>query len=125
MNKDIFGKALLDYQNGNYSEDIMTWTNISDKDTLPLPYLFRDYSEMPILEQSALKLCKGKILDVGCGAGSHSLWLQNKGFNVKAIDLSVGAVDVAKERGVLNVQHKTLLEETESFDTILFLRPRP
>ena len=82
MNKDLFGKALLDYQSGNYSEDIITWTNISDEDKLPLPYLFRGYSEMPKLEQKALQLAKGTILDVGCGAGNHGLWLQQKGFEV-------------------------------------------
>ena len=53
MTKDIFGKVLLDYQSGNYTEDLMTWTNISDKDILPLPYLFRNFSEMPKLEQEA------------------------------------------------------------------------
>ncbi|MFC0605959.1 class I SAM-dependent methyltransferase [Winogradskyella pulchriflava] len=119
--KDIFGKALLDYQSGNYSEDIITWTNISDKDELPLPYLFRDYSEMPKLEQKALQLSKGTILDVGCGTGNHTLWLQDKGFNVKGIDSSKGAIEVCKQRGVTNAEFKPLLEETEKFDTILLL----
>ncbi|WP_299111828.1 class I SAM-dependent methyltransferase [uncultured Winogradskyella sp.] len=119
--KDIFGKALLDYQNRNYSEDIITWTNISDKDILPLPYLFRDFSKMPELEKKALQICKGHILDVGCGAGSHSLWLQNKGYKVKAIDSSKGAIEVAKYRGILNVELKPLLDETQTFDTILLL----
>ncbi|WP_299103033.1 bifunctional 2-polyprenyl-6-hydroxyphenol methylase/3-demethylubiquinol 3-O-methyltransferase UbiG [uncultured Winogradskyella sp.] len=121
MKKDIFGKALLDYQNGNYSEDIITSTNISDEDTLPLPYLFRLYADMPLLEQKALQLSKGNILDVGCGSGSHSLWLQNKGLNVKAIDNSEGAIKVAKKRGVINAELKPILEETETFDTILLL----
>ncbi|GGW71476.1 methyltransferase family protein [Winogradskyella epiphytica] len=121
MKKDLFGKALLDYHSGNYSEDIITSTNISDEDELPLPYLFRGYSEMPKLEQKALQLAKGKVLDVGCGSGSHSLWLQDKGLKVKAIDYSEGAIQVAKERGVLQAELKPLLEETESFDTILLL----
>ena len=121
MAKDIFGKALLDYQNGNYTEDLVTSTNISDEDTLPLPYLFRDYSEMPKLEQHALQLSKGTVLDVGCGAGSHSLWLQEKGLNVKAIDSSEGAIEVAKKRGVKHAELKPLLEETQTFDTILLL----
>tara|TARA_R110002111_G_scaffold246413_1_gene309014 strand:+ start:5200 stop:5901 length:702 start_codon:yes stop_codon:yes gene_type:complete len=121
MTKDIFGKALLDYQNGNYSEDLITSTNISDEDALPLPYLFRSYPDMPKLEQRALQLSKGHILDVGCGSGSHSLWLQEKGLKVKAIDNSKGAIEVAKKRGVLNAELKPLLEETETFDTILLL----
>ncbi|MDH7913163.1 methyltransferase domain-containing protein [Winogradskyella sp. SYSU M77433] len=121
MNKDIFGKALLDYQDNNYSEDIITWTNISDEDELPIPYLFRSYAEMPKLEQKALQLAKGKILDVGCGAGSHSLWLQDKGFNIKAIDSSKGAIEVCTKRGVSKAELKALLDETETFDTILLL----
>jgi SAM-dependent methyltransferase len=119
--KDLFGKALLDYQNGKYTEDIITSTNISDEDDLPLPYLFRGFKDMPKLEQKALKLAKGTVLDVGCGAGSHSLYIQEKGFQVKAIDISKGAVEVAKQRGVLNAEVKNILDEMETFDTILLL----
>lgn len=119
--KDLFGKALLDYLNGNYSEDIITSTNISEEDLLPLPYLFRDYNNMPKLEQKALQLSKGKILDVGCGTGSHSLYLQIKGFKVKAIDISEGAIEVTKKRGVINAEVLNVLDETKSFDTILLL----
>lgn len=119
--KDLFGKALLDYQNGNYTEDIITSTNISDEDELPLPYLFRGFKDMPKLEQKALKLAKGSILDVGCGSGSHSLYLQEKGFQVKAIDISKGAIEVSKLRGVLNAEIKNILDETETYDTILLL----
>lgn len=119
--KDLFGNALLDYYNGNYSEDLITSTHISDEDTLPIPYLFRDYKAMPKLEQQALKLAKGTVLDVGCGAGNHSLYLQEKGLKVKAIDISNGAIQVAKKRGVLQAEVKPILEETDSFDTILLL----
>lgn len=119
--KDLFGKALLDYQNGNYTEDLITSTSISDEDELPLPYLFRSFEEMPKLEQKALQLAKGKVLDVGCGSGSHSLYLQNKGFHVKAIDISKGAIEVAKLRGINNAEVKDILDETETFDTILLL----
>ena len=119
--KDLFGKALLDYQSGDYTEDLITSTNISEDDVLPLPYLFRDFSEMPKLEQKALQLAKGNILDVGCGAGSHSLYLEEKGLNVKAIDTSIAAIKVIKKRGIVNTELKPLLKETEIFDTILLL----
>ncbi|WP_034059944.1 class I SAM-dependent methyltransferase [Lacinutrix jangbogonensis] len=121
MTKDLFGKALLDFYNGNVSEDIITSTNISDEDVLPLDYLFRNYSEMPKLEQEALKLTQGYVLDVGCGAGSHSLYLQKKELEVKAIDISKGAIEVCKKRGVLNANLLSLLDEKETFDTILLL----
>jgi SAM-dependent methyltransferase len=119
--KDLFGNALLDYQNGNYTEDLITSTSISGDDELPLPYLFRSFKEMPKIEQKALKSCIGSVLDVGCGSGSHSLYLQEKGFNIKAIDISKGAVKVAKQRGVLNAETKNVLDETETFDTVLLL----
>lgn len=119
--KDLFGKALLDYHNNNYTEDLITSTNISGNDALPLPYLFRTFSEMPLLEKKALELAKGNVLDVGCGSGSHSLHLQDKGLKVKAIDVSPGAIEVANFRGVIDIQLKALLHETETFDTILLL----
>jgi ubiquinone/menaquinone biosynthesis C-methylase UbiE len=123
--KDVFGKALLDYQNGistgSLPESIITSTSISDEDELPLAYLFRSFKEMPKLEQKALKLVKGKVLDVGCGSGSHSLYLQDKGIEIKAIDISEGAIEVTKRRGVKHGEVLNVLDETESFDTILLL----
>ena len=121
MTKDLFGKALLDYHSGNYTEDLITSTNISDEDALPLPYLFRDYSRMPKLEQKALQLAKGSVLDIGCGAGSHSLYLQENGFTVKAIDISQGAIEVCKKRSITDAEVLDVLNETETFDTILLL----
>ena len=120
--KDLFGQALLDYQNSNYKEDIITSTSISDDDVLPIPYLFRSYKKMPKLEQKALDLAFGKVLDVGCGAGSHSLYLQNeKELDVKAIDISIGAIEVCKKRGIKNAEVLDVLKETTQFDTILLL----
>ena len=76
--KDLFGKAILDFQTNNSPEDLITETSISEEDEMSVEYLFRSYDEMPKLEQKALQLAKGKVLDVGCGAGSHSLCLQNE-----------------------------------------------
>jgi len=125
---DIFGQALEDYYEhlkkfgvADNFENIITWTNISDEDELPLSYLFRTYLEMPWIEQKALELCKGSILDVGCGAGSHSLWLQNQGYDVKGIDISTGAVSVAQKRGVKNVEKTSIIDVNQKFDTILML----
>ena len=72
---DVFGNALLDYWNGIATENILTYSNLEDTDEIPLEYLFRDYKQMPALEKKALKNCKGAILDLGAGAGSHALYL--------------------------------------------------
>ncbi len=120
--EDLFGKALLDYYQGNYTEDPITETNISEEDILPLSYLFRTFPEMPSLEQLALQQTRGKVLDVGCGAGSHSLFIQEKGMEVTAIDFSEGAINVAQKRGVKHTVKKSLLDfSRDKFDTILLL----
>ncbi len=120
--KDLFGKAILDYQNANYSEDLITWSSVSGEDVLLLPYLFRNYTEMPVLEQKALDLAYGKVLDIGCGSGSHSLYLQEKGLDVKAIDISRGAIETCKLRGIKNAKQINVLNlKNEKYDTLLAL----
>ncbi|MDX1362583.1 class I SAM-dependent methyltransferase [Arenibacter latericius] len=122
MDKDILGRAVLDYQTGNYSEDIKTYSSLEEEDSIPVPYLFRNYKNMPALEREALKLCKGSILDIGCGAGSHSLYLQKKGHTVTALDNSPGAIETCKLRGVDQVIQADILElENKKFDTLLML----
>ncbi|WP_420604313.1 class I SAM-dependent methyltransferase [Flagellimonas sp.] len=119
---DIFGNALLDYHSGNYTEDIKTYSSLDEEDSIPLPYLFRNFSEMPVLEQKALELAKGKVLDIGCGAGNHSLYLQLKGFEVTALDASEGAIEVCKKRGVESTAHGSILDySSQKFDTLLLL----
>ena len=121
--KDLFGTAILDYQTNNSPEDISTETNISEADTMEVSYLFRSYQDMPKLEQKALQLAKGKILDVGCGAGSHSLYLQEKGLEITSIDISANAIKACALRGVKNgqVQNVLDLDPKDKFDTILLL----
>ncbi|MCF6129033.1 class I SAM-dependent methyltransferase [Flavobacterium sp. AS60] len=119
--KDLFGKAILDFQTNNSPQDLVTETNISEADEMSVDYLFRSYNEMPKLEKKALQLCKGKILDVGCGAGSHSLYLQEKGFEVISIDISANAIKACELRGLKNVRVQNVLDIDEKFDTILLL----
>lgn len=119
---DVFGTAVLEYQNGMYSEDIETLSSLDETDTMPLPYLFRDFENMPPLEHKALELCKGDILDIGCGAGSHSVYLQQRGFNVTALDSSKGAIETCRLRGVKNYIHTDIIEfKNRKFDTLLML----
>jgi len=121
--KDLFGKAILDYQTNNSPEDLITETSISESDEMSVAYLFRSFGEMPAMEQKALTLAKGKVLDVGCGAGSHSLYLQNdRNLDVTAIDISANAIEACHLRGVKKAKVQNVMDlENEKFDTILLM----
>lgn len=121
--KDLMGKAIGDHFHQNSPEDIITESSVSEQDVLPVSYLFRDFEEMPPIEQKALELSNGKVLDVGAAAGSHSLYLQNqKQLDVTAIDISEKSIEVCKLRGMKNSVCRNLLDFNDgTFDTILLL----
>ena len=121
--KDLFGKAILDYQTNSLPENIITSTSISEEDEMEVAYLFRSFDEMPTIEQKALQLANGKTLDIGCGAGSHSLYLQNeRNIDVHSIDISKNAIQACLLRGLKNIRAIDVLDlENEKYDTILLL----
>ncbi len=122
MQYDIFGEAIKAYFKTKQEQIITVINEDFDDDEIKVSYLFRDFNEMPALEQKALQLAEGKILDVGCGAGSHTLYLQNsKKKWVKAIDTSVGAIDVCSKRGVVNALCNNFYNHKGKYDTLLLL----
>ncbi|WP_299767658.1 methyltransferase domain-containing protein [uncultured Dokdonia sp.] len=121
MDIDIFGQAVNDYFDKQYSEDIIVHSSIAEDDVIPIPYLFRSYDEMPLIEQKALQLCKGKTLDVGSGAGSHSLWLQENGIDVTALDISKGCRTLSRKRMIKSTLTTHILDHKDTYDTLLIL----
>ena len=121
--KDLMGQAVWDYFHDENPEDLQTETSISELDELPVEYLFRDFEEMNKIEQKALKLSQGNVLDIGAGAGSHSLYLQNEmNLDVIALDISPKSIEVCKLRGIRKAVAQNMLEYSdETFDTILLL----
>lgn len=120
---DIIGQALLDFFHQNDPEDIVVESPDFDDDILPVSHLFRTFKQMPELEQLALNLCTGKVLDIGCGSGSHSLILQrDRRLNVVAIDRAPGAIEVCKRRGLLHAFCTDYRHFRQGgFDTVLLL----
>lgn len=121
---DPMGQAIRDYyENGRASHPLRITSSLFEDDTMPVPHLFRTPAQMPALEQQALSLCQGRILDIGAGSGCHSLALQERGFDVTAFDISPLSVSTMRRRGVRNVfQADVWHDEPDGrFDTILFL----
>ena len=119
---DPFGEAIRDYFEKRKAPKIKVNSNYTENEEILPSYFFRTEKEMPRLEQKALKLCKGKVLDVGAAASCHSLILQKKGFNVTAVEKSFLASEILVKRGIQRVVNKDIFQFDEGdFNTILLL----
>jgi SAM-dependent methyltransferase len=89
------------------------------------PRYFSGYADWTRRELQAIRLVKGRVLDIGCGAGRFLLHLQQKGFKATGIDNSNGAVKVCKLRGVQDARHMSIDEigrfKPASFDTVIMM----
>jgi len=119
--KDLLGKSLLDYQLNDRKSDVRVSTNISKSEYLSRSHFFRSFPQMIPIEQKALTLAKGRILDVGAGTGSHVLYLQEKGLDAVALDISPAAIQICQLRGVKQTVISDILDYQGKFDTILLL----
>ena len=97
------GRAIAEYWKTNKADRLRVFSPMFEEDEIPLTTLFRSYEDMPEIERKALDIAEGRILDVGAGAGCHSLALQERGLDVTAIDISPLSVKTMKERGLKKV----------------------
>ena len=117
-----YGMALIDYFNGDSSSKFIIHRDDGYKDELNIEFFFRESLEFSPIDKIALDLCYGHILDIGAGAGAHSIFLQNKGLKVCAIDISPEACEVMKKRGIKNVCCVDALKfKSDPFDSIIIL----
>jgi hypothetical protein len=119
---DPIGRAVYDFHFNSVNQPILVHSDDFDDDTIDTSYLFRSYKQMPVLEKKAMNLCRGTILDVGACAGPHSMYLQQKGYEVYALETSALCCEVLKNRHILNIiQHDIFKFCNQTFDTILLL----
>jgi len=123
MSNDSFhpyGLAILDYFNGNISATLTVFDELGQRREVPVARFFREGDDFPEIEKKALELCYGKVLDIGAGAGRHSLALQERGLTVCAIDIVPDCVTVMKMRGVREVYWADIMEfDGGPFDSLL------
>ena len=119
---DPMGAAIYDYHKTGKADTLVVRSSMFDDDEIPVADLFRTFKDMPCLEQIALKMAQGRILDVGAGSGCHSLELLKMGKEAVAIDISPLSVNVMLERGVPARQVNFYDPAFEDrFDTVLML----
>jgi len=119
---DVPGQALSDFHHHKPSGKLWIHNKYGKKEEMPVKVYFRTVAEMPDLELIALQNCVGKVLDIGAGAGSHTLPLQEKGIDVTALEISPMAAEVMKQRGVEKIITEDIFNLTSGdFDTLLLL----
>lgn len=120
--QDILGSAIADFHYGRSPGKLWVHDEHGPKVEMPVITYFRTKGNLPVLEEIALAECRGKVLDVGAGAGSHVLLLQDKGMDVTALEISPQSAAVMKDRGVKNVVNQDVFTYTACrYDTILLL----
>ncbi len=116
------GAALRDFLAGREDAEVVVRDEEGEEERTPARVFFRGPEEFSALEEAALDLCRGRILDVGAGAGCHALVLQARGLVVVAIDVAPEAVLVMRRRGVRDARCVDVFRWTgERFDTLLIL----
>ena len=120
---DALGLALKAYWSGEETTELHIKHEDGEINAMPVSIYFRSEEELPPLEVYALSLCRGHVLDVGAGAGAHSMILQARGIKATALDIVEAGVAIMQERGLLEVICSDFLafSPRTKFDTLLCL----
>jgi SAM-dependent methyltransferase len=119
---DPIGQSIKRYFSTGLDEPVDIWINGKRDQPLYPSRFFRTWQEMNGCERRALQLCKGKILDVGAGAGAHSLVLQKRDLDVVSLDQSKISCELMKKLALKNVVNQDVMYFVSGkFDTILLL----
>jgi len=123
LKKDAYGQEVLAYLNKENSYEIVERDDGFIDFSSGAPSYFAELKDWPKTHKKAIKYARGKILDIGAGAGRVALYLQSKCFDVTAIDNSPLAIQVCKKRGVKNAKvisiDKIEKLKPKKFDTIV------
>lgn len=119
---DLPGIAIKNFHEKTSRGKLYVHDTFGPRVEMPISMFFRGEKQLPFLEKKALELCQGKTLDIGAGAGSHALILQNRNIEVAGLEISPTACEVMKNRGLKNVICQDIFKlNNEKFDTLLLL----
>ena len=123
--QDAYGHLLSDYHNGQKNVEVVEREDgFIDVSRLgPFNY-FAEYKDWAEHQQLAIEHATGRVLDIGCGAGRHCLYLQENGHDVLGTDISPLAIQTCQNRGVKNARATPVTQLSSkigTFDTILMM----
>jgi len=122
--EDAYGQEIWAYYKGRESFEIVERDDGYISTSTWLKIYFSEYEEWSLHEKGAMEFVKGKVLDIGCGAARHSLYLQKSGFDVLGIDNSPLAIKVCKLRGLKKAKVMSIEDinfKPNSFDTVIMM----
>ena len=116
-------RAWTAYHLGDSNAALEVHTDDGGSEPMPVAVFFRGGGELRGPDREALRMARGRVLDVGAGVGALALLLQETGFSVTALEVIPQGVEIMRERGVADPREGRLenLSEEASFDTILLL----
>lgn len=97
---DAFGEAIQAYHENGAAYEIRERDD-GHIEAHSVEFYFSSYDDWLASDQEAVERADGRVLDVGCGAGRHALYLQGQGYEVVGLDVSPGPLAVAEERGLV------------------------
>ncbi len=104
-NEDAYGRQMYDYLKGRRgAPEIVERDDGFISVSAGAKFYFAEYKDWDGRERKAMRHVRGRVLDVGCGAGRVSLYLKNKGFYALGVDVSPLAIHVSKTRGLKNAR---------------------
>lgn len=121
---DAYGQALYDYMQGKGGYIILERSDGMIGNAVGPAVYFSEYKDWQESTQTAMTYVKGRVLDIGCGAGRHLLYLQKKGYDVWGIDTSPLVLKICRKQGLKNVRNMSITRLNSSmgiFDTVLLM----
>jgi SAM-dependent methyltransferase len=118
-----FALALRAYRRGAHDALLLVHSDVGPPDPMPVAVFFRTAEELRAVDEEAVRRSRGKVLDVGAGAGAMALLLQDEGLDVTALEVVPEAVEAMRESGVRRIVEGRLedLPPRAVYDTVLFL----
>ncbi len=100
----VLGTALWDHHLGAPHRPLVVECDRAADEEMSQALFFLPLAQMAPLDQLALQQARGQVLDVGAGAGRHSLALQDMGHSPTALEADADCARLCMARGVARVE---------------------